>query len=72
VSHLLAKAEQWHAEIDRGDVRNRSAIAGERGSQVYWGHLLDLLWLHPDSQREIRRGARDRQELAEATMISIS
>jgi hypothetical protein len=49
VSHLLAKAEAWQVEIDRGEVRNRAAIARREGlSQVYVGHLLDLLRLHPD------------------------
>jgi hypothetical protein len=54
VSHLLAKAERWQAEIDRGQVRNQSAIARREGlSQVYVGHLLDLLRLHPDIRAAI-------------------
>ena len=54
ISHLLAKAEQWQAEIDRGEVRNRAAIARREGlSQVYVGHLLDLLRLHPDVRAAI-------------------
>ena len=54
VSHLLAKEEAWHAEIDRGEVRNRAAIARrERLSQVYVSHLLDLLRLHPDIRAAI-------------------
>lgn len=48
VSHLLAKAEQWQGEIDRGEVRNRADLARrERLSHVYVGHLLGLLRLHP-------------------------
>jgi len=54
VSHLLAKAEAWQAEIDGGEVRNRAAIARREGlSQVYVGHLLDLLRLHPDVRAAI-------------------
>ena len=54
VSHLLAKAEQWQAEIDRGEVRNRTALARREGlSHVYVGHLLDLLRLHPDIRAAI-------------------
>jgi len=48
VSRLLAKAEQWQSEIDRGEVRNRAQLARREGlSQVYVGHLLGLLRLHP-------------------------
>ena len=55
VSRLLAKAEQWQIEIDRGEVRNRAAIARREGlSQVYVGHLFDLLRLHPDVRAAIR------------------
>jgi hypothetical protein len=54
LSHLLAKAEQWQAEIECGEVRNQSAIARREGlSQVYVGHLLDLLRLHPDIRAAI-------------------
>jgi hypothetical protein len=49
VSRLLAKAERWQGEIDRGEVRNRAAVARREGlSHVHVGHLLDLLRLHPD------------------------
>ena len=48
VSRLLAKAEQWRGEIDRGEVRNLTALARREGlSHVYVGHLLHLLRLHP-------------------------
>jgi hypothetical protein len=54
VSRLLAKAEQWQGEIDRGEVRNRTALARREGrSHVYIGHLLDLLRLHPDIRAAI-------------------
>jgi hypothetical protein len=54
VSHLLERAEAWQREIDRGEVRNRAAIARREGlSQVYVGHLLDLLRLHPDIRAAI-------------------
>ena len=54
VSRLLAKAEQWQGEIDRGEVRNRTALARREGrSHVYIGHLLDLLLLHPDIRAAI-------------------
>jgi hypothetical protein len=49
VSRLLATAERWQREIDRGEVRNRAAIARREGvSQAHVGHILDLLRLHPD------------------------
>ncbi len=54
VSQLLAKAERWQVEIDRGEVRNRAAIARREGlSEVYVGHLLRLLRLHPDIRTAI-------------------
>lgn len=54
MSHLLAKAEQWQAEIERGEVRNRAAIARREGlSHVYIGHLFDLLRLHPEIRAAI-------------------
>lgn len=54
VSRLLAKAEQWQGEIDRGEVRNRAALARREGrSHVYIGHLLGLLRLHPDIRAAI-------------------
>jgi hypothetical protein len=49
VSHLLARAEVWKAELDRGAVRSAARIAHREGfSQVYVGRLLSLLKLHPD------------------------
>jgi hypothetical protein len=54
VSRLLATAERWQLAIDRGEVRNRAALARrERRSQVYVGRLLDLLRLHPDIRTAI-------------------
>lgn len=54
VSHLLATAVQWQGQLDRGEVRNRAEIARREGlSQVYVGHLLRLLGLHPDIRAAI-------------------
>lgn len=54
VSRLLATAERWQGEIDRGEVRNRAAIARREGvSHVHVGHILDLLLLHPDIRAAI-------------------
>jgi hypothetical protein len=54
VSHLLARAEQWQREIDGRAVRNRAALARREGlSQVYVGHLLRLVRLHPDIKAAI-------------------
>lgn len=54
MGHLLAKAEQWQGQIDRGEVRNRAEIARREGmSQVYVGHLLRLRRLHPEIKAAI-------------------
>jgi hypothetical protein len=54
VSRLLAKAEQWQRELDRGDVQSRAELARREGlSHVYVGHLLGLLRLHPDIRTAI-------------------
>jgi hypothetical protein len=54
VSHLLARAERWRAEIDSGNVRNLTALARREGlSHVYVGHLLRLVGLHPDIKAAI-------------------
>jgi hypothetical protein len=54
VSRLLATAERWRGELDRGEVRNRAAIARREGiSHVHVGHILDLLLLHPDIRAAI-------------------
>ena len=54
VSRLLATAERWQGEIERGEVRNRAVIARREGvSQAHVGHILDLLRLHPDIRAAI-------------------
>lgn len=55
ITRLLAQAEAWQRELDRGLVKTRAAIAAREGvSPMRVGSILALLKLHPDTQEWIR------------------